>query len=491
MKHGKLIILATGLAFALSTNPMSADDKAFTLDPEAQQEVENIINLSKKDNLAALNEFSTFIDSKKYRKALKKTEALIAVGKQFLKAGLYQQAAEMGRLAYEQDGSDFDAVMLYGDATYELKDYGTASAKYEEAINIKPKEKSAYLKSADVYKYINPEYALEILAKFKEKFPNDPDVNKSIGAIYYYQNKIAEAKKAYDTYFAASNGGDIEAQEQYAIILFAEKNYQASLDKVNEILPKNPKAISLNRMKFYNLMELMQTQAAKEAGDKFFGMFTDTLYNATDYKYLGQLAEINMDTALMVKSYEKAYKLDSVNKDVLTGLSEAYEKIGDADKAVEIYKKFIELTDPGSANGILKEGKIYYSCAAALEGKPEKTDLKKKYVEEGDKLFAKLEELAKDSYLGPFWRARIQTIMDPENPIESVKDCYDKAYERLTGKDESYNHERKECLVYTAFYYFKKDDYTQAADYCDKVLAIDPDHSLAKNIKAAIAQLKK
>ena len=222
MKHGKLIILATGLAFALSTNPMSADDKAFTLDPEAQQEVENIINLSKKDNLAALNEFSTFIDSKKYRKALKKTEALIAVGKQFLKAGLYQQAAEMGRLAYEQDGSDFDAVMLYGDATYELKDYGTASAKYEEAINIKPKEKSAYLKSADVYKYINPEYALEILAKFKEKFPNDPDVNKSIGAIYYYQNKIAEAKKAYDTYFAASNGGDIEAQEQYAIILFAE-----------------------------------------------------------------------------------------------------------------------------------------------------------------------------------------------------------------------------------------------------------------------------
>jgi tetratricopeptide (TPR) repeat protein len=491
MKHRKFIILATGIAFALSTNPMSADEEVYTLTPEAQQEVDNIIQISKTDNLAAQNEFFTFIDGKKYKKELKKTKALIAAGQQFLKAGLYQQAAELGRLAYEQDGTNYDAVMLYGDATYELKDYGTASAKYEEATQIKPKEKSAYLKSADVYKYINPDYSLEILKKFKEKFPDDPDVNKSMGAIYYYQNKVAEAKQAYDTYFAASNGGDIEAQEQYAIILFAEKNYQASLDKVNEILPKNPKALSLNRMKFYNLMELMQTQAAKEASDKFFGMFTDTLYNATDYKYLGQLAEINMDTALMVKSYEKAFKLDPENKDVLVGLSEAYEKIGEADKSVEAYKKYIELTNPGSANGILKEGKIYYSCAAALEGKAEKNDLKKRYVEEGDKLFAKLEELAKESYLGPFWRARIQTIMDPENPIESVKDCYDKAYERLANKDESYNQERKECLVYTAFYFFKKDDYTQAADYCDKVLAIDPNHSLAKNIKSAIGQLKK
>ena len=112
-------------------------------------------------------------------------------------------------------------------------------------------------------------------------------------------------------------------------------------------------------------------------------------------------------------------------------------------------------------------------------------------VEAGDKVFSELEEMAKDSYLGPMWRARIQTILDPENPIESVKECYDKVYERLASKDESYNTERKECLVYSAFYYFKKDDYDAAKDYCEKVLAIDPNHGLAKNILNAIAQLKK
>ena len=283
MKKIRTTLFATSLAFALTSVNANAQD-AYTLTPLTQEAVENIIKLSKNDDLAGQNEFFSFLEDKKYRKELKKTKALIAAGQQFLKAGLYQQAAELGRLAYEQDGSNFDAVMLYGDATYEMKNYGEASAKYEEAINLKPESKEAYLKSANVYKYINPEYALEILDKFKKKFPNDPDVNKSIGAIYYYQNKIKEAKAAYDTYFEASKGGDIEAQEQYAIILFAEKDYQASLDKVNSIIDKNPQALSLNRMKFYNQMELMERQGGKGANDKFFKMCEERQYSSTDYK---------------------------------------------------------------------------------------------------------------------------------------------------------------------------------------------------------------
>ena len=493
MKKGKLLILLANFAFA--TSFVNANDKTtvnYTLSPETQQAVNEIISISKTDPMTSLMQFSTFIEDKKYRKELKKKEALTLAGKDFFKAGLYQQAAEMGRLAYETDGSYFPAIMLYGDALYEMKKYGDASALYEAAINAEPNEKSAYLKTADVYKYINAERSLEVLKQFKEKFPSDPDVNKAMGSIYYYQNKIDDAIKAYDTYFAEYKGEDLEAQEEYAIILYIKKDFQGSLDKVNAILPKDPKSLSLNRLKFYNLMELMQVQGAKEAADKFFGAFKDTLYNGTDYKYQGQLAEMLMDTAMMVSSFEHAAKLDPEKAEIPLGLSEAYEKIGEAEKAVAAYKKYLDIAEPGkkSANGILKMGKIYYACAAGIEDST-KADLKKKYVEAGDKIFSELEDMAKDSYLGPMWRARIQTILDPENPIESVKECYDKVYERLANKDESYNTERKECLVYSAFYYFKKDDYASAKDYCEKVLAIDPNHGLAKNILNAIAQLKK
>lgn len=493
MTKVKLFILAT--CFCLAFGIAKASDKAtvnYTLSPELQQAINNIITTSKTNAMDGLMQFSDFIVDKKFKKELKKKEALTLACREFLKAGLIQQAAEMGRLAYETDGGYFPAIMTYGDALYELKKYGDASALYEAAMVAEPEEKSAYLKGADVYKFVNADHSLEILQQFKTKFPNDPDVNKAMGSIYYYQNKIDDAIKAYDTYFAEFKGEDLEAQEEYAIILYIKKDFQGSLDKVNAILPKDPNSLSLNRLKFYNLMELMQVQGAKAAAEKFFSSFKDTLYNGTDYKYQGQLAEMLMDTAMMVNSFEHAAKLNPEKAEIQLGLSEAYEKIGEAEKAVTAYKKYLEIAEPDkkSANGVLKMGKIYYACAAAIEDSA-KFDLRTKYVQAGDKIFSELETMAKDSYLGPMWRARIQTILDPTNPIESVKECYDKVYERLAGKDESYNTERKECLVYSAFYYFKKDDYDSAKDYCEKVLAIDPNHGLAKNILNAIAQLKK
>ena len=73
----------------------------------------------------------------------------------------------MGRLAYETDGGYFPAIMTYGDALYELKKYGDASALYEAAMVAEPEEKSAYLKGADVYKFVNADHSLEILQQFE------------------------------------------------------------------------------------------------------------------------------------------------------------------------------------------------------------------------------------------------------------------------------------------------------------------------------------
>ena len=152
---------------------------------------------------------------------------------------------------------------------------------------------------------IASEHALQVTSQYKEKFPNDPDINKTIGNIYYHENKIKEALEAYDVYFKeVGDKADLEAQEQYAIMLYAKKDYDKSLELVEKILPKSPEAISLNRLKFYNLMELMQVQGAKAASDTFFGKkYADSLYNATDYKYQGQLAEMMMDTAMMLTAF--------------------------------------------------------------------------------------------------------------------------------------------------------------------------------------------
>ena len=145
MTKVKLFILAT--CFCLAFGIAKASDKAtvnYTLSPELQQAINNIITTSKTNAMDGLMQFSDFIVDKKFKKELKKKEALTLACREFLKAGLIQQAAEMGRLAYETDGGYFPAIMTYGDALYELKKYGDASALYEAAMVAEPEEKSAY-----------------------------------------------------------------------------------------------------------------------------------------------------------------------------------------------------------------------------------------------------------------------------------------------------------------------------------------------------------
>lgn len=504
MKRGKLFILAASLAFALGITNANADktEVKYELTPETQQAIENIINVAKSDKMAATNEFFNFLEDKKYKKELRKKEALTVAGQQLFKAGLYQQAAELGRLAYETDGGYYPAIMLCGDAYYELKNWGEASAKYDEAMNAEKNEKAAYLKTADVYKYINADRSLEVLQEFKKKFPTDPDVNKAMGDIYFFQNEIDKALEAYNTYFAEFKGTDVVAEEKYAIILFAKKDYQQCYDKVMAALAKDNSREALNRMKFFSKMELLnkaeeetgvapaeKIQEVKEIADKYFTMFIDTLYNGADYKYKGQLAKYLKDNKMMVESYEKAVKADPENTSILKGLSDAYEKVGEADKSVETYQKILKITSPDGigAQDYLNMGKIYYRCAQGIEDST-KNDVKKKYVAEGEKLFAKVEELAPSAYFGPLFRARIQLITNGDNATEEIKNCYERALKAVEGKDESYNDVRIESLRYAAFFHYQKGNKPECKEYCNQVLALDPNNGTAKAILGAIGQ---
>ena len=81
--------------------------------------------------------------------------------------------------------------------------------------------------------------------------------------------------------------------------------------------------------------------------------------------------------------------------------------------------------------------------------------------------------------------------LDPENAVEEAMEQYTEAFNRLEGKSADYDGIRIECLRYMMFYYLKKDDYDNCAVYVNKVLALDANDSLAKQIKAALSQLKK
>ena len=495
MKKTRLFVIITGLMFAFSIHSAQADLKPIVLTPEAQQDAQKVVDLANqmdKENKTDVEKEMEIMNQVMplYEKKYKKDEGIMTgIGQYFLQNHLYKAALEMATAAYQRKTDFLPAIILQGDAYAALKNMGDAAGKFEEATTVDPKEKEPYFRMVDVYKTIAPELALEKLNIIKKEFPNDPAINKAMGSIYYHQNKIDDAIASYDTYLTGQ-GNDVEALTEYAILMYIKKDFQKSLDIVNKILPQETKSLPANRMKFYNLMELKKTEEAKAEADTFFKMFIDTLYNSTDYKYYGDLATQLKDTALCVQVFEKAVKIDPKKGELYKSLSDAYENDKQTDKAVKAYLTYCELTNPtaiGSNN--LQAGKKYLFAAAAL-GSNEMA-LKKHYIAAGDSLFTIVENKAPDSYLGPFWRARIQSVADLNNPIASAKDLFAKAYKLLEGKDDSYDSYRETCLEYETFYAFKNDDYGSALEFSKKVLALNPSNSLAKQIFNVLQKVKK
>jgi tetratricopeptide (TPR) repeat protein len=486
MKKNKILSLAMGLLLSCSTSVVFAQAyKNLPLSPEAEQDAKTVIEAFKANPDGLADAVAPIL--KKYKKDQK---TLIAIGNYFYKQKQYSPAISMSQAVYEKsDGSSLDAILLEGDCYFALQRYGEAAQKYEEATSLDDKDKYAYFRKVDVYKYINPGYSLDIMKTVKEKYPNDPAIDKTMASIYYHLNDTAKAGATYKTYFEKVKPvDDVDAATEYAIVRFLNKDYDGSLDIVNQILPKDPDEISLNRMKFYDLMELEKYPEANEAAKSFFGKFTDSLYNYNDYKYMASLQTELHNSDEAAKALDKAVKLTPEDKGTLfKDYSNQYKKAHRYDEAVKAYKTYIDKVKPGSIVEELAMGRIYFTAAIDTATTAEQ---KTHYIAEGTKLFDDVASKS-DSYLGPYWGGKINYVINPNEPIEAAKNHYAEALKRLEGKGDDYNDIRVECLRYLAFYTFKKDDYANCRSYINQALALNPNDGLCKQINGVLKQLKK
>jgi len=460
--------------------------KSLPIPPEAEQDVNTMLEGYKNNPDDMTNLLKPLL--KKYKK---KTENLVALGYLCFQKEQYSPAITLSQEAYERDPEMLSAAHLEGDCYFQLERYGEAAQKYVEAQTLAPDDKYAYFQEVEVYKFINAGYSLEKMDVIKKKYPDDPAIDKIMASIYYHLNDTAKAGATYKSYFAkVKYPDDLKASEEYAIVRFLNKDYAGSLEVVNAIIDKNPNAISLNRMKFYDLIELKKYEEAAPAADKFFGAYVDTLYNFMDYKYMGALQLQLKNNEKASKALIKAAEMAPADKpEIFKELSKNLQKVGEYDKAVEAYQKYIEKAKPGSVPEMLNKGKIYYS--AATDTAITDSLVKDRYIQAGSKIFLEVADQAKDSYLGPFWSARINSTTDPNGAVEAAMTQYGETFKRLEGKSEDYDGIRVECLRYMTFYYLKIDDYEKCGEYADKVLAIDENDSLAKQIKGVLAQLTK
>ena len=487
MKKNKIMTFAASVILAGSMNLAHAQSGA-SISAEAQQDVQAYLTAVQSKNAKQIAAQEKLI-LKKYKKD---EAALLSMGKYLLDNKHYEEAIFFGNQAFKHNNKSVDAALLSGDAYYEMRNRSEAAGLYEQAKLANENDKRPYFKLVNVYKFIDPELALANMDVIKEKYPEDPSIARAMASIYYHQNDTAKSDSTYKEYFKKVKlEEDAEAAREFAIVQFLKKDYLGSLDIVNKILPQDPKEISLNRLRFYDNLELKNIPEAKKASETFFGQqYADTLYNWSDYKYEGKLQSALNDINKAATAFKKASEMAPEEKkaELLKDLSKAYQDAGKIDEAADTYQKFIELTNPESIVERFNKGRIYY---AALEDTSLTEDQKKHYIEAGDALFKEVAEKDDKSYLGPFWRGRINAALDPNNPSENAMAQYTEAVKRLEGRDDSYNRYRVECYRYMSFYYFKNDDYDKSLEFAERVLSINPNDGLATQIKNVLEQLKK
>ena len=444
-----------------------------TLDPEDEQQVLSICALQKTNPEEADETFLKMIRRSRDKKKV------TAMGRLFLDNGVYPYAKMCADKAYELDPQYIPGLMLFGDVCIMRKDWGSAGQKFEEVLLVDSTYTAALMKNVSVYKYVNPIVAKQMLQRVKRQDPDYYEADKDLGDICFSMSDYKDAAVAYGDYYSKAPEADLGAVENYVLALFASQDFAKALEIAVANLPRDEKNITFRRMKFYNLYETKDYEGASEAMDYFNpGKYADSIYTYRDYNYRGLTLEQLKDYGGAMQAFTKALELNPSAATVYKSLSEIYSKMGMTDEAVASYEAYVDtLGTRADMRDLFGLGRMYYT------GLRQGTDSVKAliYLAKGDSLFARISTEAPTSHLGPFWRARINNVLNASVPNDSVYAYYQETMTRLEGKEDKSS--EIEALSYFAWYALQKDDDANALKYCDELLSRDPENNMALQIK--------
>lgn len=379
--------------------------------------------------------------------------------------------------------------VLMADVQAANKDYNGAAANYEQALSFDPNCKEAYVKYARIYAPINASVAADVLNRMLAQDPSSAVAHRELAEIYYQEGQLLKAAEAYAEYI---NDPYVSTSDyaRYATILFFKKDYEKSKEIVNLALQKDPKNMVLNRLLFYNDADLKNDDAALSEAEAFFNAGYPTEdYISQDYLYYGRLLINNKQTEKGIAQLQKALELDPKQVALYQEIAEAYETIDNYDSAIANYSLYIQHMpeEEVQVTDYYNIGRAAYFAGSSIDTTVTDYAVKQKaYLNKADSMFAFVAEKVPDSYLGYFWRARVQSALDPETTEGLAKPYYEKTIEVLDAQGDDRPQIYIECYSYLGYYYFVKEDVANSKTYWEKILAIDPEHEVAKRALEAM-----
>ena len=406
----------------------------------------------------------------------KNVDLLIDIGEAYLKEGDAETAQEYADRAKELNNKCADAYVLSGDVAIARKDVNRASSEYNQAIYFDENCSEAYLKYADVYQWVNPQLSIEMLKRLEKKVPDDSRVDRLLGEIYYGMGEYGKAIEAYDDYMEVSAPA-VEDYTRYATLLYLNKEFDESLKAVNNGLKMDDGNLVLKRLLMYNQYELGNYDAGLTEASAFFADTDSAEWVYLDHVYYGRLLKQKREYDDALTQFTQALALDNTQTHIYQDISKVYEEKHDYPRAIESFRTYMEANhDKEDIGQLFLYGRLNYFAASdsTLKG------LQTNYLAEADTAFARVMVYAPDNYLGFFWRARTNSLKDPETVEGLAKPYYEASLAIFEQKPDKSVPLMVECLSYLGYYYFVKEDYSKSKEFWTKILEIDPENETAK-----------
>ena len=188
--------------------------------------------------------------------------------------------------------------------------------------------------------------------------------------------------------------------------------------------------------------------------------------------------------------YELALKQEDMDNKakragVVKQLSDAYRDMEDFPNAIKHYKDYLASMEKPTANDLAALASLHMQHGATLKDNEQAEAFKM-----ADETYADLAQKYENAIeYATFMRARVNGQMDPDQSKGLAKPYYEKLVELIGPKTELDATEKarlKESYHYLISYYFiQKDDKATAKDYAAKMLTIDPENQIAKQVMDA------
>ena len=373
-----------------------------------------------------------------------------------------------------------EIFIFEGDMLADKKDWGNAGSKYEMAASYNPQGADAYVKYANLFTQVNPEYSIKMLKQLLSQNPTSALGQRELANAYYNNKDYENAALEYGKYVKNPNHFK-QDEDRYAFLLFYGKNYKQGYDFATALLNANPANFTARRYQFMNAAQLPEMKGNMlQMAEELYAAHKSNAANKfapIDYTLIAEECQMAKRPQEAISVLEEAMKENPENAAFNKQLAMTYVDQNDFNKAAEAYRGYRQkIGEPGYNDFIQQALFSYFAGVTSKENDPA---LAESNFNEAGEYADKAAKILPDNYKPKKIQGDIAKQRASKEDVEkAAAPLYTEAITLLeASKDPSrYASDAKEMYNYMGNYYLDQKDVAKAKEFFNKYLIYDPNN---------------